>query len=262
MAVELDVADGLAVVRLARPERRNSLDTEMVAAISAAFDEAEASSEVNAVIVIGKGTSFCAGATLDTLIAAADGEFESVEHVYEGFLRILRSPLPTIAAVNGAAVGAGLNVALACDVRLASTGARFESRFAELHLHPGGGHTWLLERAIGRQNATLMTMFNEVVDAARAQELGLVASVHEPDSLELAARALGGRLRDYDHQFVRSVARTLREAEQTVNHSEFLAVETQRQRSSTLSSEFVRRTKAIQRRISSAPPRPATSGMP
>ena len=78
-----------------------------------------------------------------------DGERRTVTSIYEGFLRVLRSPLPTVAAVNGPAVGAGMNLALACDVRIAGASARFDTRFLQIGLHPGGGHTWMLERAVG-----------------------------------------------------------------------------------------------------------------
>ena len=103
------------------------------------------------VVLTGAGKAFCAGAELSVLRAAADGDFDSVRPVYEGFLRVLRSPLPTIAAVNGPAVGAGFNLALACDVRLAGRHAIFDTRFTQLRLHPGGGHTWLLARARARR---------------------------------------------------------------------------------------------------------------
>src|ERR1043166_866952 len=82
-------------------------------------------------------------------LTAADGS--SFGAIYEGFLRIARSPLPTLAAVNGAAVGAGMNLALGCDVRLASTRARFDTRFLQIGLHPGGGHTWMQVRTVGQQ---------------------------------------------------------------------------------------------------------------
>src|SRR4029453_11341326 len=84
--------------------------------------------------------------------------------IYEGFLRVGRSPLPTIAAVNGAAVGAGVNLALACDVILAGESARFDTRFIDLGLHPGGGHTWMLQRRIGSQAAAALVLFGRVLD--------------------------------------------------------------------------------------------------
>ena len=96
-----------------------------------------------------------------------------VRAIYAGFLRILDSPLPTVAAVNGAAVGAGCNLALACDVRIAGTSAMFDARFLRIGIHPGGGHTWLLDRAAGPQTTAAMDLFGERLDGARAAAVGL-----------------------------------------------------------------------------------------
>ena len=118
--------------------------------------------------------------------------------IYEGFLRVLRSPLPTIAAVNGPAVGAGMNLALACDVRLAGASARFDTRFVKIGLHPGGGHVWMLERAVGPQAAAAMVLFGVpgrrrprrrdrarvvVPSRRRAPRRGPHASPHAPPAL-------------------------------------------------------------------------------
>ena len=124
---------------------------------------------------------------------ADDRERGSVVSIYEGFLRVLRSPLPTIAAVNGPAVGAGMNLALACDVRLIGNSGRFDARFLQIGLHPGGGHTWMLERAVGPQAAAAIVLFGEAVEGARAVEIGLAWSCHPDDELLTAARALGAR---------------------------------------------------------------------
>lgn len=250
-AVSLVIEGSVAVVRLARPHQRNSLDESMVDALVGAFDSAEADPAVRAIVVTGEGPAFCAGAVLETLIQSAAGRFDEVKAVYEAFLRVLRSPLPTIAAVNGPAVGAGLNLALACDVRLAGPGALFESRFPGLRLHPGGGHTWLLERAVGRQTATMMSLFGETLDAEGALRAGLVASVHPETELIADAVALGARLAKMDREFVVKVVDTLRFAEQTPAHADVLSVETERQLWSTQQADFVERTSALQARISS-----------
>ena len=106
-----------------------------------------------------------------------------MQSIYEGFLRVLRSSLPTVAAVNGPAVGAGLNLALACDVRLAGMSARFDTRFLRIGLHPGGGHAWMLDRAVGPQAAAAMVLFGEALDGARAAEVGLAWACHPDDEL-------------------------------------------------------------------------------
>lgn len=246
--VQLDRRQGTALITLSGPAR-NALDEGMVAGITAAFDEAEADSSIRCVVLTGSGPAFCSGAVLSTLIESADGRFDDVVAVYEGFLRVRRSPLPTIAAVNGPAVGAGLNLALACDIRTASTTAQFESRFPALRLHPGGGHTWLLEKAVGRQTATMMNVFGQALDAHAAFRAGLVASLHNPEKLIDETMALAARVADLDREYVETVTATLRAAEETPEHARVLDLETERQRWSTTRPDFIAATRALQERI-------------
>lgn len=240
----------VAVVTLQAPRRRNLLSAGMVRALGDAFDRLEADTSVKCVVLTGAGRAFCAGADLSTLEDAALGRFEPVREVYEGFLRVLRSPLTTIAAVNGPAVGAGFNLALACDVRLAADTAVFDTRFAQLHLHPGGGHTWLLTRAVGLQQATLACLFGEVWDAHQAQTHGLVADVLAPDDLLPAAVALGQRFQEHDPAFVRRLTASLRASAVTVAHEEALAAETEAQQWSTRRPAFLAGVRELKARIS------------
>ncbi|MEO7430128.1 MAG: enoyl-CoA hydratase-related protein, partial [Acidimicrobiales bacterium] len=130
--VRTQITAGVATVTLADADRRNALTLPMVTEIVDLFDELEADPAVGAVVVTGDGPAFCAGADLSHLSSSADqGPEGGLRSIYEGFLRIGRSPLPTIAAVNGAAVGAGMNLALVCDVRLAGARARFDTRFLQ-----------------------------------------------------------------------------------------------------------------------------------
>jgi enoyl-CoA hydratase len=220
---------GAAVVTLNAPRRRNVLSAGMVEAVQTTFDGLESDPTVTCVVLTGAGTAFCAGAELSTLEHAADGDFEPVRFVYDGFLRVRESPLPTIAAINGPAVGAGYNLALACDVRLAGASARFDTRFSALRLHPGGGHTWLLTEAVGSQHATLACLFGEVWDAPTARERGLVADVLPDADLLPTAIALARRLEVHDQEFVRKVTATLRLAANGADHAEVLAAETEAQ---------------------------------
>ena len=148
-----DIRDGVATVTLHAPDRRNALTLGMVEEIEAALDTIDADPSVGALVVTGAAPAFCAGADLSHLGAS---QREGLRRIYEGFLRIGRSPLPSIAAVNGAAVGAGVNLALVCDVIVAGRSARFDTRFLQLGLHPGGGHTWMLQRRVGPQAAAAM----------------------------------------------------------------------------------------------------------
>ena len=168
-------------------ERRNAMTAGMVEEIVATFDALEADPEVGAVVLTGEPPAFCSGADVAALGSLSeskdDGERRGVRSIYEGFLRVLRSSLPTVAAVNGPAVGAGLNLALACDVRLAGESARFDTRFLRIGLHPGGGHAWMLDRAVGPQTAAAMVLFGAALDGPRAAEVGLAWACHPDDQL-------------------------------------------------------------------------------
>jgi len=177
----------VAVVTLDDAERRNVLSPPLVAAVADAFDQLEADADVGAVVLTGAGRAFCAGADLGDLSAggqAAEGQRAAhLKGIYAGFVRVARSTLPTVAAVNGPAVGAGMNLALACDVRLVGRSGRFDTRFLRLNIHPGGGHMWMLRRAIGPQAASALVLFGQVAGAEEAVRLGLAHEVVADDAL-------------------------------------------------------------------------------
>jgi enoyl-CoA hydratase len=179
-----DISEGVARLTLNNPDERNTMTAPMVEAIVAAMDGFEADESVGAIVVTGAGTAFCAGANLGNLQTATR---ESLAKVYEGFLRIARSPLPTLAAVNGPAVGAGMNLALGCDVRIAAARARFDTRFLQIGLHPGGGHTWMQRRIVGEQGAMAAVVFGQVLDGAEAERVGLAYKCVPDDELLSAA---------------------------------------------------------------------------
>ena len=190
--VKTDISDGVAQLTLNDPDRRNTVSQAMNDEIVAALDELEPDPAVGALVVTGAGKGFCAGAVLDDLMAA---ESTGITRIYEGFLRVAHSPLATVAAVNGAAVGAGMNMVLACDLVLAGRRwARFDSRFLQIGLHPGGGHTWRLRHVTDRTTAMAMVVFGEVLSADDAHRTGLAWDVVDDDELlerahQLAARA-------------------------------------------------------------------------
>ena len=129
---------------------------------------------MHALIVTGAGKAFCAGADLTAL---GDATEDGLRSIYDGFLAVANCALPTIAAVNGAAVGAGLNLALAADVRIAGPAALFDPRFQKLGIHPGGGATWMLQRAVGLQVARASLLFGMRFDAEAAVRYGLALEV-------------------------------------------------------------------------------------
>jgi enoyl-CoA hydratase len=189
--VRVEYRDAVAIVTLVDTERRNAMTAKMVEEIVATFDTLEAGATTAAVVITGEPPAFCSGADVSNLGALAqaksDADRRQVTNIYEGFLRVLRSPLPTVAAVNGPAVGAGMNLALACDVRIVGESGRFDTRFLKIGIHPGGGHTWMLERAVGPQTAAAMVLFGQVVAGPRAVEVGLAWSCHPDDELIDAA---------------------------------------------------------------------------
>ena len=190
--VKIETSDGVAQLTLNDPDRRNAISQAMNDEIVAALDEVEPDPGIGALVVTGAGKGFCAGAVLEDLLAVRS---TGITRIYEGFLRVAHSPLATVAAVNGAAVGAGMNMVLACDLVLAGRRrARFESRFLQIGLHPGGGHTWRLRHVTDRSTAMAMVIFGEVLSADDACRAALAREVVDDDALlarahELAARA-------------------------------------------------------------------------
>jgi enoyl-CoA hydratase len=172
--VRYEVRERVAVITVNDPDRRNAVTDAMSGQLRDAVARAEEDPGVHAVVVTGAGKAFCAGADLSALGAAAR---DGLERIYAGFMAVGRCTLPTIAAVNGAAVGAGLNLALAADVRIAGPAAVFDPRFQKLGIHPGGGATWMLQRAVGPQVARAALLFGLRFDAEQAVQHGLALQV-------------------------------------------------------------------------------------
>ncbi len=245
--VLVEIADGAAVLTLNNPSERNTLTQPMVDEIVAAMDRIEADDSVGAIVVTGAAPAFCAGANLGNL-ATATGE--SLGVIYEGFLRIARSPLPTIAAVNGAAVGAGMNLALGCDVRITARSARFDTRFLQIGIHPGGGHTWMLRRAVGPQATMATVVFGEILDGAEAARVGLAWRCVDDDALLDEARRLATRAASAPRELLVEVKRTIAAMHDVATHPDAVARELEPQLWSTRQPWFAERLAALQARIS------------
>ena len=244
--VLLEIADGVATLTLNNPDERNTMTAPMVAEIIAAMDRIEADSAIGALVVTGAAPAFCAGANLGNL-AEADGE--SLGVIYEGFLRIARSPLPTIAAVNGAAVGAGMNLALGCDVRIAARRAKFDTRFLQLGIHPGGGHTWMLRRIVGPQVTAATVLFGEVLDGAEAQRVGLAYRCVEDADLLSVAHEMAARAASAPRELVIETKKTLAAMADVQTHPDAVARELTPQLWSTRQPWFAERLAALQAKI-------------
>jgi enoyl-CoA hydratase/carnithine racemase len=203
------VEEGIATITLNRPARLNAFTSRMMADLIAAFDETDADDAVKAVIVTGAGRGFCAGADLaaggSTFDFAASRDPLRLEARVDGVqrdgggrvtLRIFESLKPVIAAVNGPAVGIGVTMQLAMDMRLASTAARFGFVFARRGITPEAASSWFLPRLVGIQTALEWCYTGRVFPAQEALDKGLVRSLHEPDDLLPAARALAREIID------------------------------------------------------------------
>jgi enoyl-CoA hydratase len=249
--VHLAVTGSVALITLNDPTRRNVLSAEMVSGIGDALDRAESVEGVRCVVLTGAGKAFCAGAELDTLLHAAEGDFGPVAQVYDGFLRILRSPLLTVAAINVPAVGAGMNLALACDLRIAGPNASFDTRFAQLRLHPGGGHMWLLQRAVGYQQAAAAALLSTSWDAHEAQDVGMVLAVTGADLVERAV-ALASGAAGLDRELARRMVASFRASAVLTDHEAALTLETEAQQWSTTLPGFAAGVEAMRRQVGRA----------
>jgi enoyl-CoA hydratase len=249
--VELEVQDRVALVTLNDPDRRNAVSHQVNAALVAVLDEVDARDDVGALVLTGQGPAFCAGAVLDDLAGCQSAE--ELRSIYGGFLRLDSMTVPTIAAVNGPAVGAGMNMALACDVILAGHSARFDTRFLQLGVHPGGGHTWRLERLIGRQAVTAMVLFGEVLDGDQAASRGLAWRCVDDETLLPAAKALAGHAATAPPELVQAIRTTLDRMEEVTDPEAAMAVELEPQWASMQSDAFKALVARMKDRISSRP---------
>ncbi|GAA1015113.1 enoyl-CoA hydratase [Acrocarpospora pleiomorpha] len=189
----------VAVIRLHAPERRNALDPEMADDLVAACGIIARDESCGAAVIFGSGAGFCSGAVRDVLAHAGEdpaeeGRWDDISRIYHAFTAVGELPVPTIAALDGAAVGAGMNLALATDIRIVTANAMFRSGFMEIGIHPGGGHLHLLERQIGRGTAAAIGVFGADVRGSRAVELGLAWSCVTSAQLEEEALSLAARV--------------------------------------------------------------------
>jgi enoyl-CoA hydratase len=168
--------DGVAVVTLTRPDRLNAIGTDTLAALDAALTQLEADASVRAFVVTGEGRAFCAGADIDELarLDGAAGFARFVRAFTDVLDRLERNPKPSVAAIDGAAFGGGLELALACDLRAASDAARLAVPEIKLGLLPGAGGTQRLPRLIPRGVALQMLLTGSPLGAVEAHRLGLV----------------------------------------------------------------------------------------
>jgi enoyl-CoA hydratase len=228
--------DGTTLLTLDDPERRNAMGEAMGAELIAACRALGADPAARAVVITGRGSAFCSGADLPALFGEdrpVTEMHERLQGYYRAFLAVRELPLPTIAAVNGPAVGAGLNLALACDVRVAAPAATFGATFTRIGLHPGGGCTWFLVQALGASRALRTLLLGEPLGAQQAVAWGLADGPE--DDCVAAALDLAGRFARVDPQLARHVKRAVGVAVETGDLAATLEYETWAQAASASS---------------------------
>ncbi|GAA0962854.1 enoyl-CoA hydratase [Actinocorallia libanotica] len=187
--------DGVRVLTLDDPARHNAISFAMRDELVDCAARLRADRDARVLVVTGAGRSFCSGADLGELFGAEDLPVREVRddatRMYEAFLAVRDLPLPTIAAVQGHAIGAGLNLAMSCDIRLAAPQAKFSATFSRIGLHPGGGCTYFLVEALGRQRALAVLLEGGTLAGEQAVRHGLALELHDDPlaaALEMARR--------------------------------------------------------------------------
>ncbi|MBY4275488.1 enoyl-CoA hydratase/isomerase family protein [Rhodococcus fascians] len=194
-AVTTSISDGIAEITISNPGARNAIDAHMAQELVTACDEIDADPSIGVAIVRGADGYFCSGGSRDELAAiskapVSDAGVALLQTIYDAFLRVGRLKVPTIAAIRGGAVGAGVNLAMATDVRIISDTARFISGFVNIGIHPGGGHYSLLSRSAGPQVAAALGVLGDSISGAQAVTFGLAYLAVDDESVDDEARRL------------------------------------------------------------------------
>jgi 2-(1,2-epoxy-1,2-dihydrophenyl)acetyl-CoA isomerase len=231
--VRVTQSGAVRTLQLNRPEALNSFTSQLHAALMAALDEAAADSTVRCVVIGGAGRAFCAGQDLVDPMVAPDttpgAPPRDLGHVIESLwaplvLRLRSMPVPVIAAVHGVAAGAGANLALCCDLVVASRSASFIQAFTKIGLVPDTGGTWLLPRLVGQARALGLALLGDKLPAAEAAQIGLIWKCVEDAELALTIDALAGRLAAMPLRALVATRKALADAQQ-LDLSDALAME-------------------------------------
>jgi len=221
--VRCEIADHVAVVTLSNPGRRNAVSLEMLDALREVVPGVAADTDVRAVVLTGDGDAFCSGADFTALAGLSqrtggggvNASHEAIRQLYAGLAVIESLPQPTVAAVNGAAVGAGLGLALMCDVRVVSRDAKISAPFARLGIPTGLGISRLLPRAVGFEAAAELLFTGRLIRGDEAGALGLARHVVDRDEVLTKAMALAAEIAEGAPLALRYIKRSLYEANPT-----------------------------------------------
>jgi enoyl-CoA hydratase len=233
--------DGVAVLRLNDPEHRNALSPALSNALASAVRTA-LESGAGALVLTAEPPVFCAGGSLDALLSRDVPLAAS----YAGFLALANAPVPTIAAITSPAIGAGVNLPLACDVILAAPGARFDPRWLDVGIHPGGGHLWRLTQRIGTQGAAALVLCGDTLSGEEAAAVGLAWRCVPDDELMPLALKLGRRAAGRPRELLARTKASLRAGLSMNTAEQAMALELEAQEWSMDQPGFADRIRAIQ----------------
>lgn len=196
--VLLDISEHIATLTLNRPEKLNALNGELMEALVPIIEGLAEDKETRCVVITGAGRGFCAGGDLAGMTSGetmpVESPVASLRRLEETSRLLHEMPKPTIAMVNGPAAGAGLSIALACDIRIAGESARFGTAFARVGFSGDFGGTWMLQRLVGPAKARELYFTGELIDAREAERIGLVNRTVPDDQLASETRTLAERI--------------------------------------------------------------------
>lgn len=211
----LDVADRIATITLNRPDKMNAFTVSMVDQWAAALEECGGREDVAVIVITGAGKAFCSGGDIDLLMRARsdarplDRKNELAEHVHRIPLLLERLDKPVIAAMNGAAAGAGLDLALMCDIRFAARSAKFAETYAKVGLVPGAGGAWILPRIVGTAKALELFWSADFIDTAEAERIGLINKAVPDEELLDHTYTFARRVADGPQLAIRTIKRAV-----------------------------------------------------
>lgn len=238
------VEDAIALVTLADPDHRNVLRLEMTRDLARAVDQA-LDLGAAALILAAEPPVFCAGGSLDDLLEPR----AALTEMYAGMLALANAPIVTIAAVDGPAIGAGVNLPLACDVILAGPRARFDPRFLDIGIHPGGGHLWRLAQRVGRQGAAALALCGDVLTGEDAERKNLVWRCVPSEQLLESAFAMARRVVGRPRAVVERAKATLDASLGVATSADAVELELEAQQWSMAQPEFFERVTEMKMRV-------------
>ena len=225
-SIEFKIENNVGIIQLNRPQVFNSFNQEMALSLQSILDKCESDKDVRAIYIVGEGKAFCAGQDLQEVTDPNGPELRNIvkDHYNPIIDRIRSIEKPVVSAVNGVAAGAGANIALACDICVASELASFIQAFSKIGLIPDSGGTFFLPRLIGFQKATALMMLGDKVSASEAESLGMIYKVFSSDSFAAESLKLAQKLAQMPTKGLGLTKRALNQS-MTNNLTQQLAVE-------------------------------------